>query len=100
MVLEREDDISVDGEAGDAAAAGALARDLVPDFLIMQDLLLSRGFTGPLPDQTMLVILSMDSHVRSAASASGRGAAGYLCLDDAEAGLAAMLRRLSVASLN
>ena len=93
LMLEREGDLSVVGEASDGREAVALAKSLRPDVVVM-DIGMSRlngidaaqQMTDERPE-TAIVMLSMHSDESYVLRALKAGARGYLLKDSAEADL-------------
>ena len=93
LMLEREADMSVVGEAGDGREAVALAKSLRPDVVVMDigmanlnGIEAAQQVTGDRPE-TAVVMLSMHSDESYILRALKAGARGYLLKDSAEADL-------------
>lgn len=93
LMLEREADLSVVGEAGDGREAVALAKTLRPDVVVMDigmsslnGIEAAQQITGDHPG-TAIVMLSMHSDESYVLRALKAGARGYLLKDSAEADL-------------
>ena len=93
LMLEREADLSVVGEAGDGREAVALAKSLRPDVVVMDigmanlnGIEAAQQMTGDRPE-TAVVMLSMHSDESYVLRALKAGARGYLLKDSAEADL-------------
>ncbi len=85
MHLSQEPDLEVVGEAGDAAGALALARELLPDLVVLDlDLAGERGhdLLGPLHALgAQVLVLSGTEAVEDVVEAFGAGAVGFLPKD-------------------
>jgi DNA-binding NarL/FixJ family response regulator len=93
LMLEREADLSVVGEAGDGREAVALAKSLRPDVVVMDigmanlnGIEAAQQMTGDRPE-IAVVMLSMHSDESYVLRALKAGARGYLLKDSAEADL-------------
>lgn len=93
LMLEREPDLSVVGEAGDGREAVALAKSLKPDVVVMDigmsnlnGIEAAQQMTGDRPE-IAVVMLSMHSDESYVLRALKAGARGYLLKDSAEADL-------------
>jgi DNA-binding NarL/FixJ family response regulator len=93
LMLEREADLSVVGEAGDGREAVALAKSLRPDVVVMDigmanlnGIEAALQMTGDSPE-IAVVMLSMHSDESYVLRALKAGARGYLLKDSAEADL-------------
>ena len=93
LMLEREADLSVVGEAGDGREAVALAKSLRPDVVVMDigmanlnGIEAALQMTGDSPE-IAVVMLSMHSDESYVLRAPKAGARGYLLKDSAEADL-------------
>src|ERR1700747_84465 len=93
LMLERESDLSVVGEAGDGREAVALAKSLKPDVVVMDigmsnlnGIEAAQQMTGD-RSEIAVVMLSMHSDERYVLRALKVGAKGYLLKDSAEADL-------------
>lgn len=93
LMLEREADLSVVGEAGDGREAVALAKSLRPDVVVMDigmanlnGIEAALQMTGDRPE-IAVVMLSMHSDESYVLRALKAGARGYLLKDSAEADL-------------
>lgn len=93
LMLEREADLSVVGEASDGREAVALAKTLRPDVVVMDigmsslnGIEAAQQITGDHPG-TSIVMLSMHSDESYVLRALKAGARGYLLKDSAEADL-------------
>ena len=93
LILEREPDLSVVGEAGDGREAVALAKSLKPDVVVMDigmsnlnGIEAAQQMTGDRPE-IAVVMLSMHSDESYVLRALKAGARGYLLKDSAEADL-------------
>jgi two-component system, NarL family, response regulator NreC len=101
LVLERQADFEVVGEASDGREAVARANELKPDVVVM-DLAMpnlngieaSRQITATLPD-TCIVVLTMHSDEEYVLRALKAGARGYLLKESAEQDLLAAVRNVS-----
>jgi len=93
LMLERETDLSVVGEANDGREAVALAKSLRPDVVVMDigmanlnGIEAAQQMTGDSPE-IAVVMLSMHSDESYVLRALKAGARGYLLKDSAEADL-------------
>jgi two-component system, NarL family, response regulator NreC len=93
LMLEREPELSVVGEAGDGREAVALAKSLKPDVVVMDigmsnlnGIEAAQQMTGDRPE-IAVVMLSMHSDESYVLRALKAGARGYLLKDSAEADL-------------
>ena len=93
LMLEREPDLSVVGEAGDGREAVALAKSLKPDVVVMDigmsnlnGIEAAQQMTGD-RSEIAVVMLSMHSDESYVLRALKAGARGYLLKDSAEADL-------------
>jgi two-component system, NarL family, response regulator NreC len=93
LILEREPDLSVVGEAGDGREAVALAKSLKPDVVVMDigmsnlnGIEAAQQMTGD-RSEIAVVMLSMHSDESYVLRALKAGARGYLLKDSAEADL-------------
>lgn len=93
LMLEREADLGVVGEASDGREAVALAKTLRPDLVVMDigmsslnGIEAAQQITGDYPG-TAIVMLSMHSDESYVLRALKAGARGYLLKDSAEADL-------------
>jgi DNA-binding NarL/FixJ family response regulator len=93
LILEREPELSVVGEAGDGREAVALAKSLKPDVVVMDigmsnlnGIEAAQQMTGDRPE-IAVVMLSMHSDESYVLRALKAGARGYLLKDSAEADL-------------
>ena len=93
LMLERETDLSVVGEANDGREAVALAKSLRPDVVVMDigmanlnGIEAAQQMTGDSPE-IAIVMLSMHSDESYVLRALKAGARGYLLKDSAEADL-------------
>lgn len=93
LMLEREADLSVVGEAGNGREAVALAKSLRPDVVVMDigmanlnGIEAAQQMTGDRPE-IAVVMLSMHSDESYVLRALKAGARGYLLKDSAEADL-------------
>jgi DNA-binding NarL/FixJ family response regulator len=93
LMLERETDLSVVGEANDGREAVALAKSLRPDVVVMDigmanlnGIEAAQQMTGGSPE-IAIVMLSMHSDESYVLRALKAGARGYLLKDSAEADL-------------
>jgi two-component system response regulator NreC len=98
LVLERQHDFRVVGEASDGREAVALAQQHKPDVIVMDigmpnlnGIEAARQITGSLP-QTCVIILSMHSDEAYVLRALKAGARGYLLKESAESDLIAAIR--------
>ena len=98
LVLERQSDFQVVGEASDGREAVALAQEHKPDVILMDigmpnlnGIEAARQVTAALP-QTSVVILSMHSDEAYVLRALKAGARGYLLKESAESDLIAAIR--------
>jgi RNA polymerase sigma factor (sigma-70 family) len=98
LVLERQPDFCVVGEASDGREAVALAQQHKPDVILMDigmpnlnGIDAARQITASLP-QTSVVILSMHSDEAYVLRALKAGARGYLLKESAESDLIAAIR--------
>jgi len=93
LMLEREPELSVVGEAGDGREAVVLAKSLKPDVVVMDigmsnlnGIEAAQQMTGDCPE-IAVVMLSMHSDESYVLRALKAGARGYLLKDSAEADL-------------
>ena len=98
LVLERQPDFQVVGEASDGREAVALAQEHKPDVILMDigmpnlnGIEAARQVTASLP-QTAVVVLSMHSDEAYVLRALQAGALGYLLKESAESDLIAAIR--------
>jgi two-component system, NarL family, response regulator NreC len=101
LLLEREPDFSIVGEAGDGRQAIEIVETQSPDIVIMDVAMpnlngieAARRITGAHP-RTAIVILSMHSDESYVLRALNAGARGYLLKDSAESDLIAAVRAVS-----
>src|SRR4051794_14700896 len=92
-ILSAEPDIEVVGEAGEGAEAVAMARELVPDLVLMdlympgmEGVAATARITSEVPGVRVLILTTYDSHV-DVVRAIEAGAAGYLLKDTPRAEL-------------
>jgi len=97
-LLEREPDMEVVGEASDGAEAVALAKELLPDVVVMDIAMpvmsgieATRQICASLAN-TRVVVLSMHGHRAIVMEVLRAGATGYLLKDCAREGLAHAIR--------
>lgn len=101
LLLEREPDFSIVGEAGDGRQAIEIVETQSPDIVIMDVAMpnlngieAARRITNAHP-QTAIIILSMHSDESYVLRALNAGARGYLLKDSAESDLIAAVRAVS-----
>ena len=100
LLLEREQDIDVVGEAGTAEEGVLASRDLQPDVVVMDVVLpdesgieATRTIIGEQPDARVLV-LSMQEDPTYVREAFGAGASGYLLKEGADRDLVQAVREV------
>jgi DNA-binding NarL/FixJ family response regulator len=100
LLLEREQDICVVGEAGTAEDGVTASRELHPDVVVMDVVLpdesgieATRTIVGERPDARVLV-LSMQEDPTYVREAFGAGASGYLLKEGADADLVQAVREV------
>jgi two-component system, NarL family, response regulator NreC len=100
LLLEREQDIDIVGEAGTAEEGVAASRALRPDVVVMDVVLpdesgieATRTIIGEQPDARVLV-LSMQEDPTYVREAFGAGASGYLLKEGADADLVQAVREV------
>src|SRR5215211_8952022 len=100
LLLEREQDITVVGEAGTAHDAVLAHRELQPDVVVMDVVLpdesgidATRTIVGERPDARVLV-LSMQEDPTYVREAFGAGASGYLLKEGADSDLVQAVREV------
>lgn len=100
-MLEDEEDLRVIGEAADASAAQRLARDRLPDVLVLDLQMPGADPTNDVPmlreeiPSTAIVVLTMQSDPRRARDLLRAGASGYVLKQAAERQLTAAIRTVA-----
>jgi two-component system, NarL family, response regulator NreC len=101
LLLDREDDIEVVGEAGNAKDAIFRARALKPDVILLDVVMPGQSGIEVLPDlfkespETKVLVLSMQDDPSYVREAFGAGASGYVLKEAADEEVVAAVREIA-----